>query len=183
MTKRLTEQAHDVLAAAVRAGDTVVDATVGNGYDTLFLARAVGASGAVFGFDIQAPALANAQQRLNAAAIAQRVTLIRANHADMHRFIPAHLHGRIAAVMFNLGYLPGGDHNLITRASTTEAAVSVAWSMLRPGGRLSVVAYRGHAGGTHEASVVQSWLRKHVSRLAASVPAGAAAPLLLWSER
>ena len=183
VSKRLTEQAHEVVAAAVRAGDTAVDATVGNGHDTLYLAKAVGASGAVFGFDIQPQALARAQQRLDAAAVGKSVTLFCASHADMHRFIPGHLHGRIAAVMFNLGYLPGGDHDVVTRASSTEAALSIAWSMLRPGGRLSVLAYRGHAGGADEASAVHGWLRTHVTRVRETESSGAAAPLLLWCER
>ena len=60
----LVQQAHATLAAIISEGDITIDATVGNGHDTLFLARHVGASGTVYGFDIQEAALDSAWRRL-----------------------------------------------------------------------------------------------------------------------
>lgn len=185
MSKRLTTQAHELVAAALGAGEIVVDATVGNGYDTLFLAQTVGASGHVFGFDVQAPALACARRRLRAADVQEQVTLFCASHTEMCWLLPADLHGRLGAVMFNLGYLPGSDHARTTCAGTTVPALASAWSLLRPGGRLSIVTYRGHPGGGAETAAVLGWMRKSVGRMQVidAHPFADAAPLLVWCER
>lgn len=50
-------------------------------------------------------------------------------------------------VTFNLGYLPGGDKNLITKVDTTLQALQAASNVLQPGGLISIVAYVGHPGG------------------------------------
>lgn len=50
---RLTSVAQDIWTAYVHEGDTVVDATAGNGGDTLWLARAVGPGGCVYAFDTE----------------------------------------------------------------------------------------------------------------------------------
>ena len=54
---RATEMAHLWLRERVNAGAFVVDATTGNGHDTVFLAELVGVDGKVIAFDIQADAL------------------------------------------------------------------------------------------------------------------------------
>jgi hypothetical protein len=60
-------------------------------------------------------------------------------------------------MMFNLGYLPGGDHQLVTRAERTVLALQNACELLADGGVLSVLAYRGHPGGREEAQAVRDW--------------------------
>ncbi len=132
----------------LQPGEVAVDATVGNGHDTLFLAQQVGAQGHVYGFDIQEEALARTRRRLEEAGLRDRVTLLQMGHEHMAEAVPAAWHGRIGAVMFNLGYLPGGsDRTCITRPQTTVPALEAALRLLRPGGVLTVVAYRGHPGG------------------------------------
>jgi predicted methyltransferase len=148
---RLTDLTHDLIRGALAPGDWAVDATVGNGHDTARLAAAVGPQGRVFGFDIQASALEAARAR---HAFDKRVTLIEASHADMRAHLPPEAAGRIAAVMFNLGYRPGGDHALTTHAESTLEATAVALHLLRAGGRLSVIAYRGHPAGAREADAL-----------------------------
>lgn len=160
----LTQLAQERVAQRLSEGDYAVDATVGNGHDTLFLARRVGASGHVWGFDIQAAALDNAREQLAAQGLAQRVTLLHAGHQALAACLPAEARGRLAAVMFNLGYLPGSDKQLTTLPATTLAALDAALHNLRHGGLLSVLAYRGHAGGQTEADAVAAWLAAHVSR-------------------
>ena len=155
----LTAMAQAAVAERLAPGMSVVDATVGNGHDTLFLARQVGATGQVYGFDLQARALAAASVRLAAAGVADRVSLIHAGHETMAEHLPATLQGRVQAIMFNLGYLPGSDRQCITRAASTLPALRQALGWLAPGGLLTVLAYRGHAGGTEEADAVARWLQ------------------------
>ncbi|PYI53010.1 class I SAM-dependent methyltransferase [Paenibacillus flagellatus] len=150
--------AHRCVADRIRPGDAAIDATVGTGADTAFLCKAVGPQGAVFAFDIQAEALARARERIAALPDApKRLQLLLRSHAEMREAIPEELHGRIAAVMFNLGYLPGGDERIITRPESTIPALQTAISLLKPDGVLTVVLYPGHEGGGEEAERVERW--------------------------
>lgn len=175
---RLTALAHARLAAHLRAGDRAVDATAGNGHDTVFLAEQVGAGGRVWAFDIQRQALEATQRRLRDRGLEGRVSLVSAGHETLAEHLPRHARGGLAAVMFNLGYLPGGDHRLVTRPETTQAALSAAWRLLAPGGLISLMVYRGHAGGREEYLALQDWCRRQ--GLTPATPAGppthAAAP-------
>ncbi|MEK0317402.1 tRNA (mnm(5)s(2)U34)-methyltransferase [Cohnella sp. 56] len=172
---------HSVLTTAQRLvaertppGSTVIDATAGGGVDTLFLARTVGPGGRVYAFDVQEEALARTRARLQEAAARGSVagalgeaTLLHAGHEEMAALIPAELHGRIGAVMFNLGYLPGGPGGaspgdvpgpVITKPDTTLAALDAALRLLAPGGIATVVVYPGHEGGRDEAAAVDAWI-------------------------
>ena len=75
----------------------------------------------------------------------------------MAEHIPKHLHGQIAAIMFNLGYLPGADKQLITRTDSTLAALDIALALLTPTGCLTILAYPGHVGGDTETAAVENW--------------------------
>lgn len=141
----------------VRAGDTAVDATVGNGHDTLFLADLVGSNGRVYGFDVQAVALERAAQRLEEAGVQDRVHLIQQGHEHMAETVPVEARDSLRAVMFNLGYLPGSDRSRITEPSTTISALQAAADLVQPGGVITVVVYSGHEGGTEEAEAVEAW--------------------------
>ncbi|MBR0267700.1 MAG: methyltransferase domain-containing protein [Clostridia bacterium] len=138
--------ARDILLRAVRPGDTVVDATMGNGHDTLFLAGQVGPEGHVYAFDIQADAVESTRKLLAEQNLSDRVTLLCRSHAELVEAVPA----GVAAVVFNLGWLPGGDHSITTLCASTEKAVSAALEILKPGGVVTVCAYPGHAEGTRE---------------------------------
>lgn len=152
--KRPTQQAHEVVREVVQAGETVVDATAGNGHDTLFLAGLVGERGRVVAFDVQQAAIESTRRRLEEAGVAGRIELWCESHAGM----VARVESGVAAVMFNLGYLPGGDQTRITRTDETLRALGAAVGLLRPGGVLTVVCYPGHEGGDEEASAVRLWM-------------------------
>lgn len=152
----LTQRAHAVLREVLRPGDRAIDATAGNGGDSLFLAEAVGPTGHVVAFDTQAAALARTRERLAAAGI-DRVELRQECHSLLAAWNPAET-GTIRGVMFNLGYLPGGDHTLVTRPETTRVALDAAARLLAPGGRITIVVYRGHPGGEAESEMVEAWL-------------------------
>ncbi|WP_438444614.1 class I SAM-dependent methyltransferase [Gorillibacterium sp. sgz5001074] len=151
--------AHELAAARIRPGDCAVDATAGNGVDTLFLARAVGPGGRVHAFDIQEAALASTAARLEKELPdgSDRVVLHLASHDEMKLRIPEELHETAAAVMFNLGYLPGADHAVITTPATTLPALEAALELLRRGGVLTIAVYPGHDGGLAEAEAVEAW--------------------------
>jgi len=153
--------AHRLAAERIRPGDAAIDATVGNGVDTAFLARAVGPKGAVYGFDIQQAALDAARARVASAAPETRLELFLASHHRMAELLPAKLAGQVSAVMFNLGYLPGaeGARSIVTRPETTLAALDASLTFLRPGGVLTVVVYTGHEGGREEGEAVDEWAR------------------------
>lgn len=153
----LVQQAHAALAKIIMDGDYAIDATVGNGHDTLFLARCVGEQGKVYGFDIQEAALDETHRRLSEEGVAQWVSLYHAGHEAMALVLPETVHGKVKAVMFNLGYLPGGDRQRTTGIASTLAALDQARTMLVPGGVISVLAYTGHPGGRDEAEAVKAW--------------------------
>ncbi|MBI1345808.1 methyltransferase domain-containing protein [bacterium] len=153
----LTSIAHDEIAAVVSPGDIAVDATAGNGHDTLFLAQQVGPTGRVFACDRQPLALEQTAFRLRSAGCSN-VTLIEQDHCHLAVWIPEEYHGRLAAVMFNLGYLPGAGKLIITQAATTVMALEQAARLLRKGGIITVVAYTGHPGGLQETAAVENWM-------------------------
>ena len=138
--------ADDLLARVILPGDAVVDATMGNGHDTLFLCEAVGPSGKVYAFDIQPQAVASAEARLREHGMLDRARLFCAGHQRMDEFVPE----KVRAVVFNLGWLPGGDHTVTTRWETTRQAVEKALSLLLPMGLLVICAYPGHPEGDRE---------------------------------
>lgn len=150
---KMTEYAHDWLARVVQAGDVVIDATCGNGYDALFLAQAVGDEGRVYAFDIQEQALATTEERLRAADALQQVTLIHDSHAHVQQYVPH----RVKAILFNLGYLPGGDKDITTTVESSLIAIQAGLELLEVGGVLVVVVYPGHTAGAVERAAIDPW--------------------------
>ena len=151
---RATERAQRLARETLRPGDLAVDGTAGKGRDTLCLAEAVGPTGHVHAFDIQPAALDATRALCLREGLLERVTLHLRSHAEIDEALPpAHL-GHVGVAIFNLGYLPGGDHAVITRPDSTALALRAAFAALRPGGRLICVAYTGHAGGGEESDVV-----------------------------
>lgn len=140
------------LRERVQPGDIVVDATCGNGQDTLILAELVGERGKVFAFDLQETAMERTRERLGAAGLLDRVQLVHAGHERMAGFVSEGLR----AVVFNLGYLPSGDREVTTTAKTTLVALTAGAGLLVEGGILLIAVYTGHDGGM-EWSAVREW--------------------------
>ena len=161
---RMVQWSQDLLAEVVQSGDLVVDLTVGTGQDTLALLQMVGEQGQVVGFDIQSQALLTTREKIVAVGARVRlhqqnvqplqheagVDLLQMNHVELSAIIPAPVKGIIA----NLGYLPGGSRDIITRPETTVSALEQGCSLLVKGGRMAVVVYPGHLGGAEEGAAI-----------------------------
>ena len=158
---RVTERAQRLASEALRPGDIAVDATAGKGRDTACLAQSVGPSGHVHAFDIQEDALQSTRVLLSLAGLTDRTTLHHRSHAELSEALPAAHQGRLGAVIFNLGYLPGGNPSVITQPTTTAQALRSAYAELRPGGRIVCVAYTGHPGGPEESDIVLAFAKEH----------------------
>lgn len=153
---------HLLLQAHLRQGDVAIDATVGNGNDTLVLASLVGPSGIVIGFDVQQIALDVAAAKL--ASAGHSATLLLSGHEHMEQCLPTHVIGRIRAVTFNLGYLPGANHTITTLVDTTARAIDAAIRVLAPDGMITIVCYK-HDEGRLELEAVRAMLQSRRSPL------------------
>ncbi len=152
---RAVEYAHQLLRNRLLPGDMAIDATAGNGHDTLFLTKLTGPGGMVFAFDVQAAAIAATRALLEREGVVQEAwRLFHAGHETMAEAIPEQWHGLAAAVVFNLGYLPGRDKSVITTALGTLPAIESSLRLMRPGGVLVIVVYSGHPGGREEMAAV-----------------------------
>ena len=143
--KRPLEMAHDFLAQVITKDDVVVDATMGNGHDTLFLAKL---AKQVYAFDIQEQALEKTSQRIQEAGLTN-VDLILQGHETVDQFVT-----EVKAAIFNLGYLPSADKSIITQPQTTLEALEKLCRMLVKGGRIAIMIYYGHEGGDIERDAV-----------------------------
>lgn len=163
MLKQL-EMAHWMLKDIIKTNDVVVDATMGNGYDTQFLAE-LGAN--VYAFDVQEEALNATEKRLDDAGIKNQifeknlsklltepsVNLVLSGHEKLSEYVKE----PIKAAIFNLGYLPNTDKSVVTKADTTLTALDALTNQLVVGGRIAIMIYYGHEGGMEEKDAVIKW--------------------------
>ena len=138
----------------VNKNDTVIDATMGNGFDTLKLASAVGENGKVFAFDIQSIAIENTKKLLSKNNISN-VNLILDSHSNLDKYVTS----PVKCVVFNLGYLPGGDHKKQTKKETTISAIEKSLAVLSDEGFVSVTVYYGKNSGTEEKEAVMEYFK------------------------
>ncbi len=138
----------------IKKGSIAVDATAGNGNDTLKLCRAVGKAGLVYAFDIQKTALENTDRLLKENGMTN-ARLILDSHSNMDTYTGKNLSG----VIFNLGYLPGGDHSLCTKADTSIDAIKKSLNLIGDEGFVSVTVYYGKNSGTEEKDAVMEFFK------------------------
>lgn len=153
--ENIVEFSHTLLNCHIKNNDIVIDFTVGNGYDTLFLSKLC-SNGIVFGFDIQENAIKNTNTLLKKHKV-NNVKLILDSHSNIEKYVKNKINGGI----FNLGYLPNGNKNIITTVNTTKIALQKAVSLLKLNGIIVVVCYTGHKGGLKEATEI----KKHLTTL------------------
>ena len=148
--------AHQLIKDVLTADDLAIDATCGNGHDTLFLAQR---ARHVYAFDIQPSAMASTRTRLAEHNLAHRVTLINSCHSHMSDIMSQR--SNVKAAMFNLGYLPGSDKSIITTPETTIMALNTCLELLATGGLITIMVYPRHDGGRAEADAILTWSRNH----------------------
>ena len=141
------------LTAHIKEGSRVCDFTMGNGHDTLFLAKAVGPTGHVTAFDIQPAAVENTQKRLLDEGVLSWCELICESHANLAEYVKE----PFDAGVFNLGWLPGSDKTVTTMRTSTEKAVRAAVELIAPGGILLVAVYPGHPEGRAEGELLTAY--------------------------
>jgi Putative rRNA methylase len=145
--------AHAYWQQLLKPGDRVIDATCGNGHDTLFLAKLILDKeniGGIIVLDKQECAIANTKKLLGENLPEEFLKQV-SFHTQCHSSFPAHLHqGSIALLVYNLGYLPGGDRTLTTERPTTIESVSAGLPLIAPGGAISITCYPGHEEGKSE---------------------------------
>jgi tRNA G37 N-methylase Trm5 len=152
--KNAVQISHMIVAEVVAKGDTVVDASCGRGKDTLFLANLVGENGRVYTFDIQEPAIESTRDLLLENGLLERVVLLQEDHRNISQYV----NSGVKACMFNLGYLPGGDHNIKTEADSTLEALKGSLDILAQRGIITLVFYPGHPGGQIEMDLIRDYL-------------------------
>lgn len=146
---------HLLLEEIIQPNDTVIDATAGKGNDTLFLANLVGKKGHVYSFDIQNDAVKTTQNLINKNNCGLQTNVIHDGHENIEKYVAK----PIAAAIFNLGYLPTGDHSVITKGQTTIAAIQSSMKLLQKNGLIVIVIYYGHPGGKQEKEQVIDFVK------------------------
>lgn len=146
--------AKDMINEHVKEGDTVLDCTIGNGNDTISLAKLVGQTGKVYGFDIQKKAIDITLEQLTCENINNRVILIE----DGHENIDLYIQDKLDFIIYNLGYLPKGDKKIKTNKETTLISLKKSLNLLNNNGIILISCYTGHDGGLDEKNLVEQLL-------------------------
>ena len=158
MLKNALSYSHVLLKQTIIPGDIVVDATVGNGNDTAFLAALVTKRGKVYGFDIQEEAIKKTTEKLLLTGLLEQVKLFQKGHEEAAKLL--NNNEQIAAAIFNLGYLPNSDKKIITKKETTLKAITGLLPRLRKGGLILIVIYYGHPSGKEEKEAVLKFVEQ-----------------------
>ena len=152
----LTHTTHQLIKEVFPKLDYAIDATCGNGHDTLFLASLCSEKGQVISFDIQECAIQTAKNRIKENGLNNKVTFLCTSHENMQQYVtePAQV------IMFNLGYLPNADKSITTLTNSTINALNTACELLAPNSLLSILCYPGHKEGKIETEHVKEWIRQ-----------------------
>lgn len=153
---QVTEFCHAFLADHIKEGSCCIDATCGNGNDTEFLCRMAGSTGKVYAFDIQEEAVEHTADRLKRAGCEDRAVLFCKGHEHMAECVQE----KADVIMFNFGYLPGGDHTAATRPETSLRAVSQGLELLKEDGIMSLCIYSGGDTGYEERDALLEYLKE-----------------------
>lgn len=154
---QVTEWCHSVIKSQAQTEGFYIDATMGNGKDTLFLCRLAGKDGKVLAFDIQKEALRKTKELLEREGVEKNATLVLEGHENMDRFVQKEC---ADVICFNFGYLPGGSHAVATKVETSLRAVEKGLDVLKHGGMMSLCIYSGGDTGFAEKEALLSYVRE-----------------------
>ena len=153
----IVEFTHDYLKNWIKEGSLWIDATAGNGHDTAFLCERVGQAGKVIAFDIQEQAMENTRKRLESLELMERCQLVLNSHEHMMDYAGKET---VDGIVFNLGYLPGGDHKKATKATSSVSAIKTGLECLKPGGIMCICVYSGQDTGFEEKNAVLQYMKE-----------------------
>ncbi len=174
---RTTEFAMMILRQYISEGDHVLDGTMGNGLDTLELAKLAGiqqGKGQVYGFDIQQASLDAVSELLKKNGYDYYVVkdqhrsienIVPKSEGNIYLFLDSHAHldqyieGQLSAAIFNLGYLPGGNKEITTEPDSTLMAVKKTTALLKQNGIVVIVLYPGHQKGKAEKIMLMDFMK------------------------
>ncbi|MDC7288413.1 methyltransferase domain-containing protein [Blautia schinkii] len=154
---QITRWCAQFIRQQVQEGDLCIDATMGNGNDTLLLSQLCGETGRVLAFDIQNKALKSTEERLHKHDTPHNYKLILDSHTNLENYAEP---GSVSCIVFNFGYLPGGSHELCTKPDSSLCALTQALTLLQKGGLLSLCIYSGGDSGFEERDAILSWLKQ-----------------------
>ncbi len=158
---QITHWCHEIIRSQAQRDGLYVDATMGNGNDTVFLCELAGETGEVFAFDIQEQAVEATQKLLEEHGVGTKCHLILDGHENMDNYIPD---GKAEVICFNFGYLPGGDHEIATKASTSIIAIQKGLELLKSGGMMCLCVYSGGDTGFEEKDCILNYLKELAPR-------------------
>ena len=148
---------HEMILSVILENGIFIDATAGNGHDTLFLAQHIEKDSKILAFDIQEQAILQTRQLLQNNDLSEKVTCILDSHAHLLNYLDKKDFVRLA--IFNLGYLPGSDKKIITTPSSTLEAIQILLQRLEKKGKIIIVSYYGHEGGIEEKNSVEELIK------------------------
>jgi tRNA1(Val) A37 N6-methylase TrmN6 len=153
---QVTQWCHHFIREHVKAGDICIDATAGNGNDTLLLCELVGETGKVIAFDIQEQAVNTTKERLKCVGLEERAVVLQKSHERMAEYAET---DSVSCIVFNFGYLPGGDHQLATKKESSLSAIREGLCLLKKGGIMSLCVYSGGDSGFEERDAILEELK------------------------
>jgi precorrin-6B methylase 2 len=153
MLEQVVGISHLFASQLLTEGCVAVDATCGNGYDTVFLSKRVGRTGKVYAFDLQEEAIVQTRENLKRQNCADNVILIHDSHENMLKYIKE----AVNFAVFNLGYLPNGDKRIITKSFSTLRALSALLQIMKEDGLICICSYVGHNGGIEEYEAIKEY--------------------------
>ena len=151
--KNAQQFSHEIILSVNLEDGIFIDATAGNGHDTLFLAQHIEKGSKILAFDIQEQAILQTRQLLQNNDLEEKVTCILDSHAQILNYLEEEDFVRLA--IFNLGYLPGSDKKIITIPFSTLKAIEILLDRLENKGKIIIVSYYGHDGGIEEKNSVE----------------------------
>lgn len=148
---------HQFLKQHLKEGAFAIDATAGNGHDTLLLCQIVGKTGRVLALDIQKDAVEHTRALLKQEGWNETAQVVQDSHAELDRYAAKE---SADCVIFNFGWLPGGDHSVFTKKESSLIAIQKALDCLKPGGIMSLCLYYGRNNGYEERDAILEYVRQ-----------------------
>lgn len=146
--------AHQWMSEHIKEGDFCIDATAGRGFDTAFLCELVGHQGKVIAFDIQKEAVESTKTLLLERGLEAEVYL--ESHTQMTKYAQEQ---SVNGIMFNFGYLPGGNHQICTHKDESICAIDMGLKLLKKQGVMALCIYHGGDTGFEEKEAIMAYLK------------------------